>query len=69
MKGKIAQKDYDSICEYLEGWIAYANHADTYNLRHEITDTVESNFQGNIHSLQIDRLIKLSQKEFSGEAI
>ena len=32
MKKKIEQKDYDSLCEFLEGWFSYANHADTYNL-------------------------------------
>ena len=58
---KIIQKDYDSLCEFLEGWMAYASHANTYNLRRKITNTVEANFQGNISLLQIDRLIKYSE--------
>ena len=58
MKKKIEQKDYDSICEFLEGWFSYANHANTYKLRSKIANTVESNFQGNISLLQIDRIIK-----------
>ena len=65
MKKRIEQKDYDSLCEFLEGWFSYANHANTYNLRNEITDNVENNFQGNIHSLQIDRLIKQSNQNAS----
>ncbi len=61
MRKKITQKDYDSLCEFLEGWISYANHADTYNLKNKITNTIETNFQGNISSLQIDRLIKYAE--------
>ena len=58
MKKRINQEDYDSICEFLEGWMSYANHADTYNLKNKIAEKVEDNFQGNISSLHIDRLIK-----------
>lgn len=58
MKKRINQEDYDSICEFLEGWMSYANHANTYNLKNEIAKKVEGNFQGNISSLHIDRLIK-----------
>ncbi len=58
MRKRIVQGDYDSICEFLEGWLSYSNHANTYNLRHKVTDTIESNFQGSISLLQIDRLIK-----------
>lgn len=57
MKKKIAQRDYGSVCEFLEGWMAYANHADTYNLRNKIVKTVESNFQGDM-LLNMDRLIR-----------
>ncbi len=67
MRKKIAQDDYEIICNYLEGWIAYAKQANTYNLRHKVTDIVESNFGGNIHSLQINRIIKLSQKGIQNE--
>ncbi len=62
MKKKITQKDYDSLCEFLEGWMAYASHADTYNLRHKIADNIESNFPGNISLLQIGRLIKYTKR-------
>ncbi len=62
MKKMIKEKDYDSLCEYLEGWMSYASHANTYNLRREIVDTIETNFQGNISLLQIDRLIKYAEQ-------
>ena len=61
MKKKIEQKDYDSLCEFLEGWFSYANHADTYKLKNKIADTIENNFQGNISLLQIDRIIKYAE--------
>ena len=58
MRKNIKDKDYDSICEFLEGWLSYANHANTYNLKHKITETIENNFQGNISLIHIDRMIK-----------
>ncbi|KKL26618.1 hypothetical protein LCGC14_2393470, partial [marine sediment metagenome] len=58
MRKKITQKDYDSLCEFLEGWMAYANHANTYNLRRKIANIVEGKFPGNISLLQLDRLLK-----------
>ncbi len=61
MRKRINEEDYDSICEFLEGWMSYANHASTYNLRSKIADTIENNFQGNISLLQIDRIIKYAE--------
>ena len=61
MRGRITQLDYDSLCIFLEGWFSYANHANTYNLKNRITDTIENNFQGNISLLQIDRIIKYAE--------
>ncbi len=58
MRKRINHEDYDSICEFLEGWMSYANHANTYNLRSKITNTIENNFQGNVSLLHIDRMIK-----------
>ncbi len=62
MRKKITQGDYDSVCLFLEGWMAYAKHANTYNLRHKIADMVEDNFMGSISSLHLDRLIKQVEK-------
>lgn len=52
------KRDYDSLCEYLEGWIAYAKHANTFNLRNRIMRFMDSNFQGKISLIEIDRLMK-----------
>ena len=59
VKNYAQNENYDALCVSLEGWMAYASYADTYNLRHRITDLVEANFPGNTSLLQIDRLIKL----------
>ncbi len=64
IKERITQGNYDSICEFLEGWMSYAKQANTYNLRHKIADIIESNFTGNVHSLQIDRIIKQEKNGF-----
>ncbi|HEC66252.1 MAG TPA: hypothetical protein ENI23_13255 [bacterium] len=59
MKKRIKQdSDYDSLCIYMEGWLSYASHANTHKLKHNVTDNVESNFNGHISSLHLDRLIK-----------
>lgn len=63
MRRQLKQDNYDSLCEYLEGWMNYARYGNTYNLRREIADNVESRFQGFISSLQIDRLIKLADMQ------
>lgn len=61
MKNQIKRTNYDSLCEYLEGWAAYAKHANTFNLRRRIAEIVEGLFPGNISLLQIGRLSKHSR--------
>ncbi len=58
MKKRIDIGDYDPICEFLEGWFSYANHANTYNLRHKVTENIEDSFPGRISKLHMDRMIK-----------
>lgn len=61
MREKIRQDDYDSLCEYVEGWSAYASQADTFDLRVSIGDSIEQRFPGEISSLQIGRLMKYAE--------
>ena len=62
MKKRIKQdSDYDSLCIYLEGWLSYASHANTHKLRYNVTNIIESNFEGGISSLHLDRLIKQAE--------
>ncbi len=53
--GKIG---YDEIYDSLEGWIAYAKQADTYNLRKKIIAQFESIFSQEISSKEINRHLK-----------
>lgn len=60
MQRKIAQDNsYDDVHQYLEGWSTYASHGNTFNLRRRIAAQVEERFQGQISSLEIDRLGKM----------
>ena len=63
MNRQLKQTNYDSLCGYLEGWIAYAKYGNTYNLRNKIANIIEKKFPGNISLLQIDRLLKHSKIE------
>ena len=46
---------YDSIYDFIEGWIAYAKHANTYNLRQKILSEFENKFSGEISTKEINR--------------
>lgn len=50
--------DYDEIYDSLEGWMAYAKQADTYNLRKKIIVQYESIFDQEISSKDINRHLK-----------
>lgn len=56
MHRKIAQDDYDPVCGFLQGWFAFAGHADTYNLRTQVRESVEERFPGELSIFEIDRL-------------
>ena len=49
---------YDTIYDFLEGWIAYANNANTYNLRKKIMGSVEVKFQKEVSTKEYNRLCK-----------
>ena len=49
---------YDEVYDFLEGWIAYAKNADTYNLRRKIMSTIESKFQSEVSLKEYNRLRK-----------
>ncbi len=46
---------YDIIYDFLEGWLTYAKHADTYNLRKKIIIEFENYFHGEISTKEINR--------------
>ncbi len=46
---------YDQMYDFMEGWIAYAKNADTYNLRKEIATKFEEKFCHEISSKEVNR--------------
>ncbi|MBU4352297.1 MAG: hypothetical protein KJ939_04405 [Nanoarchaeota archaeon] len=49
---------YDEVYDFLEGWIAYAKNADTYNLIRKILDTIKDKFQSEVSLKEYNRLRK-----------
>ena len=46
---------YDSIYEFMEGWIAYAKHANTFTLRQDILCNFDYAFSHEISTKQVNR--------------
>ena len=55
--------DYDKIFEFLQGWCAYAKHANTYKLRNNLSKKIELYFPRAVSTIEINRLLKNSKKE------
>ncbi|MBD3164069.1 hypothetical protein GF323_02640 [Candidatus Woesearchaeota archaeon] len=55
---KNCEIDYDSIYDFMEGWFAYAKHANTHNLRKKISAELDSNFSNEISTKEINRMAK-----------
>jgi len=49
---------YDEIYESFQGWLAYAEHADTYILRKMVVKKIENKFPDEISSAEINRWLK-----------
>ena len=49
---------YDEVYDFLEGWIAYAKNADTYNLRRNVMGGIEDKFQSEVSTKEYNRLRK-----------
>lgn len=49
---------YDDLYEFLEGWIAYAKHANTYHVRKKITLEFERTFRGQMLTKEVNRCPK-----------
>lgn len=50
--------NYDQIYDFLEGWMAYAKQADTYNLRKRIQLKMEERFSHEISTKELNRAHK-----------
>ena len=53
---------YDIIYDFLEGWLAYARHANTHKLRKKILAGFEDNFFGEISTKEINKYLKMQKK-------
>lgn len=49
------QIDYDELYDFIEGWIAYAKHADTYKMRMKILEEYELRFPTQISVKEVNR--------------
>tara|TARA_Y100000031_G_C8234595_1_gene392602 strand:+ start:1240 stop:2454 length:1215 start_codon:yes stop_codon:yes gene_type:complete len=49
---------YDEVYDFLEGWIAYAKNADTFNLRSKIMGAIENKFQNEVSTKEYNRISK-----------
>ncbi|MFH1972256.1 MAG: reverse transcriptase domain-containing protein [archaeon] len=57
--------EYDKIYDFLEGWLAYSKHADTYKFRKGILTEFENRFSKEISTKEINRYLKLYNSERS----
>lgn len=57
------QIGYDELYDFMEGWIAYAQHADTYKLRMNILIKYEERFSHEISSKEVNRGLPKKKKK------
>ena len=62
-KYKNSEIDYDTVYDYIEGWIAYAKNANTCKLRKKILTDFESDFPNEISTKEINRHLKIQKRE------
>ncbi len=48
---------YDQIYNFIEGWLAYAKHADTYSLRQKVLAELEQKFSSEISVKEVNRYL------------
>ena len=51
-------QDYDKLYNFLEGWLAYAKHANTYTLRKNILKEFEQKRLTDVSTKEVNRLIR-----------
>lgn len=57
--------DYDSVYAFMEGWIAYARNANTYNTRKRILSGFEKKYFGEISTKEINRYQKEQKRRIN----
>lgn len=56
---------YDAIYDFVEGWLAYVKHADTYTLRKKIMASIEHKFAHEISTKEVNRYRKEHKKSIN----
>jgi len=51
---------YDDVYNFMEGWCAYAKHANTYNVRQKILQEFEQRWPHEISTKEINRFLKIN---------
>ena len=54
--------DYDKVYDFMEGWIAYAKNANTFNVRKIILSGFEERYPLEISSKEVNRYLKEDRK-------
>ncbi len=57
--------EYDEIYDAIEGWVAYAKTADTYNLRNKILILLDTKFSNEISTKEYNRHIKTLKSQLN----
>jgi len=57
------ETDYDTIYDLLEGWIAYSKTANTYALRNNLLEPVDTRFAGEISTKEYNRYLKTQKSK------
>ena len=53
---------YDTIYDFLEGWMAYSGKANAYKMKLKIKEATKKNFQNEVSEKQIRRCMKILRK-------
>jgi RNA-directed DNA polymerase len=62
-KYKNSEISYDIIYDFLEGWIAYAKNADTFNLRKKILEDFDAEFPNKLSAKEINKYLKIKKEK------
>ncbi|MDO8656029.1 MAG: reverse transcriptase domain-containing protein [Nanoarchaeota archaeon] len=57
--------DYDSVYEFVEGWLAYVKNANTYTLRKKVLVSIEQRFPTEISTKEVNRGRKEQRKRIN----
>ena len=54
--------DYNSVYDFMEGWMAYAQNANTYDVRKRILSDFEEKYSSEISNKEVNRILLKGKK-------